>query len=287
MPLLSIRQVNHIYSPGTPFASQALKDINLDIEAGEFVGLIGHTGSGKSTLVQHLNGLLEPTSGEILIDGKNYQEEKDKLPLLRQRVGLVFQYSEYQLFEETVKKDIAFGPANLGLEGEELETRVLDAMERVGLDPDQVGDKSPFELSGGQKRRVAIAGILAMKPKILVLDEPTAGLDPHGSQEILGEIKTIFEKENTTIILVSHSMDEIARLATRMIVMERGQVVMDDVPREIFKREEDLVKIGLGVPQVRSLMGQLAKRGLDVDPDCISIEEARAELFKVLGVGHA
>lgn len=287
MPLLEIQELDHTYSPGTPFAARALEGINLTIEAGEFIGLVGHTGSGKSTLVQHLNGLLKPTSGRILVDGVDYQADQAGLPLLRQKVGLVFQYPEYQLFEETVKKDIAFGPSNLGLKGQELEDRVLDSMKRVGLDPETIGDKSPFELSGGQKRRVAIAGILAMKPGILVLDEPTAGLDPHGSQDILGEIKRIFEEEETTIILVSHSMDEVARLATRVIVMDQGRVVMDGPPRQVFKNRKELEDLGLGVPEARALMDDLVDRGLDLDPDCLDIDEAREALFRYLGVEDA
>lgn len=280
MSRLSIKNINYIYNQGLPFAKQALKDINLEIQAGEFIGLIGHTGSGKSTLVQHLNGLIKPTSGEILLDGVNYYKESKELAILRQRVGLVFQYPEYQLFEETVMKDIAFGPNNLGLKEEQVNQRVLEAMDKVGLDPEIIGQKSPFELSGGQKRRVAIAGILAMKPDVLVLDEPTAGLDPHGVKEILHEIKKVFEGGETTIILVSHSMEEIAQLATRMIVMDHGQVAMDDIPREIFKRQEELEKIGLGVPQVRSAMTALKKAGLEINDDCITIDEALEELMK-------
>lgn len=284
MSLLEIKNLNFVYSPGTPFAKQALKNINLTIDEGEFVSLIGHTGSGKSTLVQHLNGLIKPTSGEIIFEGQNYQKQDMKLSVLRQKVGLVFQYPEYQLFEESVAKDIAFGPKNLGLSEEEVEQRVRWAMERVGLHYDEIAEKSPFELSGGQKRRVAIAGILAMRPKVLVLDEPTAGLDPHGSREILGEIKNVFEEEKTTIILVSHNMEEVAQLATRMIVMEQGEVRMDGTPREIFKREKELESIGLGVPQVRRVMGELAEAGLPIDPNCITVAEAKEELLKVLEV---
>lgn len=280
MSRLSIQNLNFIYNQGLPFEKQALKDINLEIQEGEFIGLIGHTGSGKSTLVQHLNGLIQPTSGRVLLDGEDYSKEGKKLSLLRQKVGLVFQYPEYQLFEETVLKDIAFGPSNMGLGEEEVQKRVLEAMEKVGLDPDQVGEKSPFELSGGQKRRVAIAGILAMEPQVLVLDEPTAGLDPHGSHEILTEIKKIFQGGKTTIVLVSHSMEEIAQLATRMIVMNKGQVAMDGPPREIFKREKDLKEMGLGVPQVRSAMNQLKDMGLEIEADCITVEEAYQELIK-------
>lgn len=287
MSRISIRNVSYIYNQGMPFEKKALNNINLDIDAGEFIALIGHTGSGKSTLVQHLNGLNEPTMGEILYDGINYREKGKKIATLRQKVGLVFQYPEYQLFEETVKKDIAFGAINLGLSEEEVDGRVRRAMERVGLSYDDVGDESPFSLSGGQKRRVAIAGILAMEPEVLVLDEPTAGLDPHGSREILREIKGIYDTTDTTIVLVSHSMEEVAQLATRMIVMDKGEVRMDGTPREIFKREKELEAIGLGVPQVRSAMTMLRERGLDVEENCITVDEALKELTNWWEARHA
>lgn len=287
MSRISIRNVSYIYNQGMPFEKKALNNINLDIDAGEFIALIGHTGSGKSTLVQHLNGLNEPTMGEILYDGVNYREKGKKIATLRQKVGLVFQYPEYQLFEETVKKDIAFGAINLGLSEEEVDGRVRRAMERVGLSYDDVGDESPFSLSGGQKRRVAIAGILAMEPEVLVLDEPTAGLDPHGSREILREIKGIYDTTDTTIVLVSHSMEEVAQLATRMIVMDKGEVRMDDTPREIFKREKELEAIGLGVPQVRSAMTMLREKGLDVEENCITVDEALKELTNWWEARHA
>ena len=287
MSRISIRNVSYIYNQGMPFEKKALNNINLDIDAGEFIALIGHTGSGKSTLVQHLNGLNEPTMGEILYDGVNYREKGKKIATLRQKVGLVFQYPEYQLFEETVKKDIAFGAINLGLSEEEVDGRVRRAMERVGLSYDDVGDESPFSLSGGQKRRVAIAGILAMEPEVLVLDEPTAGLDPHGSREILREIKGIYDTTDTTIVLVSHSMEEVAQLATRMIVMDKGEVRMDGTPREIFKREKELEAIGLGVPQVRSAMTMLGEKGLDVEENCITVDEALKELTNWWEARHA
>ena len=287
MSRISIRNVSYIYNQGMPFEKKALNNINLDIDSGEFIALIGHTGSGKSTLVQHLNGLNEPTMGEILYDGVNYREKGKKIATLRQKVGLVFQYPEYQLFEETVKKDIAFGAINLGLLEEEVDGRVRRAMERVGLSYDDVGDESPFSLSGGQKRRVAIAGILAMEPEVLVLDEPTAGLDPHGSREILREIKGIYDTTDTTIVLVSHSMEEVAQLATRMIVMDKGEVRMDDTPREIFKREKELEAIGLGVPQVRSAMTMLREKGLDVEENCITVDEALKELTNWWEARHA
>lgn len=287
MSRISIRNVSYIYNQGMPFEKKALNNINLDIDAGEFIALIGHTGSGKSTLVQHLNGLNEPTMGEILYDGINYREKGKIIATLRQKVGLVFQYPEYQLFEETVKKDIAFGAINLGLSEEEVDGRVRRAMERVGLSYDDVGDESPFSLSGGQKRRVAIAGILAMEPEVLVLDEPTAGLDPHGSREILREIKGIYDTTDTTIVLVSHSMEEVAQLATRMIVMDKGEVRMDGTPREIFKREKELEAIGLGVPQVRSAMTMLREKGLDVEENCITVDEALKELTNWWEARHA
>ena len=273
MPSISIRNVSYIYNEGLPFEKRALDDVSLDIGEGEFIALVGHTGSGKSTLVQHLNGLMEPTEGEILYDGVDYRK-KGNIATLRQKVGLVFQYPEYQLFEETIAKDIAYGPKNLGLSDEEVEERVRRAMGKVGLDYDEKGEQSPFALSGGQKRRVAIAGILAMEPEVLVLDEPTAGLDPRGSREILEEIRGIFESTGTTIVLVSHSMEEVARLASRVIVMDRGRVHMDGTPREIFAREKELRAIGLGVPQVRRAMTDLVEKGFDIKEDCITVDEA-------------
>lgn len=277
MPSISIRNVSYIYNQGLPFEKRALNQVNLDIHHGEFIALVGHTGSGKSTLVQHLNGLMEPTEGEILYEGTNFRD-KGNIATLRQKVGLVFQYPEYQLFEETIAKDIAYGPENLGLTDDEVEDRVRRAMARVGLDYDEKGEKSPFALSGGQKRRVAIAGILAMEPEVLVLDEPTAGLDPRGSREILEEIHEIYESTGTTIVLVSHSMEEVARLATRMIVMDRGEVRMDGTPREIFSREEELRAIGLDVPQVRHTMTDLKGAGIPIKEDCITVDEAFDEL---------
>ena len=273
MPSISIRNVSYIYNEGLPFEKRALDDVSLNIGEGEFIALVGHTGSGKSTLVQHLNGLMEPTEGEILYDGVDYRK-KGNIATLRQKVGLVFQYPEYQLFEETIAKDIAYGPKNLGLSDEEVEERVRRAMAKVGLDYDEKGEKSPFALSGGQKRRVAIAGILAMEPEVLVLDEPTAGLDPRGSREILEEIRGIFESTGTTIVLVSHSMEEVARLASRVIVMDRGRVHMDGTPREIFAREKELRAIGLGVPQVRRTMTDLVEKGFNIEEDCITVDEA-------------
>lgn len=280
--IIEIKNLSYIYNPGTPFEKKALDDVSLGIEEGEFIGLIGHTGSGKSTLVQHLNGLMKPTSGEIVIDGNSLSDKSTKLKNIRQKVGLVFQYPEHQLFEETIYKDIAFGPKNLGLSQEEVDERVRHAMELVGLDFEELKDRSPFELSGGQKRRVAIAGVVAMKPKVLVLDEPTAGLDPKGRDDILDEIRTLYEKENITIILVSHSMEDIARLVNRIFVMHRGKLSMDGSPREIFGRSDELEGMGLGIPQITKFMKKFKASGHDVKDDVLTIEEAKAEILKYL-----
>ncbi|NLY45208.1 MAG: energy-coupling factor transporter ATPase [Tissierella sp.] len=278
--IIDIKNLNFIYNPNTPFESRALDNVNISIEKGEFIGLIGHTGSGKSTLVQHLNGLIKPTSGEIIIDGTNITDKDVKLKSIRQKVGLVFQYPEYQLFEESVYKDIAFGPSNLGLDESEVHIRVKDAMEVVGLDFESLKDRSPFELSGGQKRRVAIAGVIAMKPKVLVLDEPTAGLDPHGRDEILNEIHELFKKEGITIILVSHSMEDVAKLVDRILVMHQGKIVMDDKTREIFKRADELERIGLGIPQITKFMREFKTLGKDVREDILTVQEAKEELLR-------
>jgi energy-coupling factor transport system ATP-binding protein len=280
--IISIKNLNYIYNPETPFEKIALKDINLEIDEGEFIGLIGHTGSGKSTLVQHLNGLIKPTSGDIIIEDVNISKKKVNLQSIRQKVGLVFQYPEYQLFEETIYKDIAFGPKNLGLSDEEIDKRVKESMEVVGLGFEELKDRSPFELSGGQKRRVAIAGVIAMKPKVLVLDEPTAGLDPRGRDEILGEIHELFKKEGITIILVSHSMEDVAKLVDRILVMDNSKVVMDDVPREIFKRADELENIGLGIPQITKFMRIFKSKGNDVRDDILTVEEAKCEIIRYL-----
>lgn len=281
MQIIEIKNLDHVYAEGSPFEKKALMDVNLTIDEGEFIGLIGHTGSGKSTLVSHLNGLLKPTHGTIIIDGEDITTIKS-LRHIRQKVGLVFQYPEYQLFEETIEADIAFGPKNLGLNDEEIRRRVKNSMESVGLSYEEYKDKSPFEISGGQKRRVAIAGVLAMEPKVLILDEPTAGLDPHGRDEILSNIVDIYNRGNITIIIVSHSMEDMANIAKRLIVMNRGKVIMDANPREVFKREEELVNIGLGVPQITSFMRKLEDRGIDINSDCITVEEAKEELKKYL-----
>lgn len=281
MPIIEVKNLTHIYGEGTVFQKVALDNISLTIEKGDLIGLIGHTGSGKSTLIQNLNGLIKPTSGEITVSGKVITE-KVNLVDIRQKVGLVFQYPEYQLFEETVEKDIAFGPINLKLDKEEVDRRVKHAMQLVGLDYETFKDKSPFELSGGQKRRVAIAGVVAMKPEVLILDEPTAGLDPKGRDEIFAEIKNLYESEDITIIIVSHSMEDMANMAKRLVVMNNGKIVMDGTAREIFKREDELIEIGLGVPQITSFLIELKKRGADVRTDCITIEEAKIEVEKYL-----
>ena len=287
MSLIEINNLTHIYSEGLPFEKKAIDDINLKIEENEFIGLIGHTGSGKSTFIQHLNGLLKPSSGEIILDGMKVNKSSSNLTELRKKIGLVFQYPEYQLFEETIERDIAFGPGNLDLSEEEVLNRVKSSMDSVGLDYETYKDKSPFELSGGLKRRVAIAGVLAMEPKVLILDEPTAGLDPRGRDEILSEIKNIHEKRKITVILVSHSMEDVAKIAERIIVMDKGKIFLDSNPREIFRNEDKLLSVGLGIPQITSLMRALKKKGLDINEDSITVEEAKESLIKYLrGVSH-
>ena len=280
--MMKINNLNYIYNQETPFEKKALKNINLEINEGEFIGLIGHTGSGKSTLVQHLNGLMKPTSGNIIIDGVDITEKGAVLKTIRQKVGLVFQYPEHQLFEETVYKDIAFGPKNLELTEDEIDIRVKESMELVGLDFETLRDRSPFELSGGQKRRVAIAGVIAMKPKILVLDEPTAGLDPRGRDEILSEIENLYKKGGITIVLVSHSMEDVAKLVNRLLVMHNGEIAMDGETREVFKRADELESLGLGIPQITKFMRKLKKQGKDVKDDILTVEEAKVEIIKYL-----
>lgn len=282
MSLIEINNLSHVYSPGLPFEKKAVDDISLKIEENEFIGLIGHTGSGKSTFIQHLNGLLKPSSGEIIIDGTRVDKSGSNLTDLRKKVGLVFQYPEYQLFEETIERDISFGPRNLDISEEEVHERVKASMESVGLDYETYKDKSPFELSGGLKRRVAIAGVLAMEPKVLILDEPTAGLDPRGRDEILSEIKSIHENRKITVILVSHSMEDVAKIAERIIVFDKGKVFLDGEPREIFRNEDKLLGVGLGIPQITSLMRTLKKKGLDINEDAITVEEAKESLKKYL-----
>ena len=280
-----IEHLNYVYMTGGPYETKALSDVNLTIHDGEFIGLIGHTGSGKSTLVQHLNGLIMPTSGRVLVDGMDLADKGTDRRAVRQRVGLVFQYPENQLFEETVEKDIAFGPKNLGLDDAEIDRRVRDAMRRVALDYDRLHERSVFELSGGQMRRVAIAGVLAMEPQVLVLDEPCAGLDPRGREEILGLIKRLHEEAGTTIVMVSHSMDDVASLAERVIVMNHGKVAMDGAPRDVFSRGAQLRAIGLDVPQAVLLADRLRERGFDVPQGVYRVEEIKAVIEGIVGKG--
>ena len=264
-PILQVKDVSYIYSAGTPFEHRALENVSFSVERGEFIGIIGHTGSGKSTLMQHLNGLLKPTAGQILLDGKDIWSDKKLTRQSRFRVGLVFQYPEYQLFEETVYKDIAFGPKNMGLKPEEIDSRVREAAGFVGLTEAQL-EVSPFDLSGGQKRRVAIAGVIAMEPEVLILDEPTAGLDPSGREEILRNIEAYRQAKNAAILMVSHSMDDVARLTDRLLVMCDSRLAMDDTPKAVFARAEELVEMGLSIPHITQVFLQLRKRGLDVEP---------------------
>ena len=280
-----IEHLNYVYMQGGPYETRALDDVSLTIHDGEFIGLIGHTGSGKSTLVQHLNGLILPTSGKITVDGMDLADKNTDKRAIRRRVGLVFQYPENQLFEETVAKDIAFGPKNLGLDEAEIDRRVRTAMRRVALDYDKLSQRSVFELSGGQMRRVAIAGVLAMEPQTLVLDEPCAGLDPKGREEILGLISDLHRESGATIVMVSHSMDDVAALAERVIVMNHGKVAMDGAPREIFSRGEELRAIGLDVPQAVELAQKLREKGFDVPEGIYKIEEVRAAVEAIVGKG--
>ena len=279
---IKIENLTHVYMPKSPFEKKVLDNVNLVIEDGEFLALIGHTGSGKSTLIQHLNGLLEPTSGRILVDDIDITNKEAKLTEIRKKIGLVFQYPEYQLFEETIEKDIAFGPSNLGLSSEEVSRRVKKSMEMVGLDYETYKDVSPFDLSGGQKRRVAIAGVIAMEPKVLILDEPTAGLDPKGRDDILEQIKLLHEKYKMTIVLVSHSMEDVGKLAQRIVVMNKGKVELLGKPSEVFKEVETLEKIGLAVPQVTYLMRVLRERGFNVSDEIFTVEKGTEAILKVL-----
>ena len=279
---IKIENLTHVYMPKSPFEKKALDNVNLVIEDGEFLALIGHTGSGKSTLIQHLNGLLEPTSGRILVDDIDITNKEAKLTEIRKKIGLVFQYPEYQLFEETIEKDIAFGPNNLGLSSEEVSRRVKKSMEMVGLDYETYKNVSPFDLSGGQKRRVAIAGVIAMEPKVLILDEPTAGLDPQGRDDILEQIKLLHEKYKMTIVLVSHSMEDVGKLAQRIVVMNKGKVELLGKPSEVFKEVETLEKIGLAVPQVTYLMRVLRERGFNVSDQIFTVEKGTEAILKVL-----
>ena len=285
-PILQVQNLTHTYSAGTPFEHKALDNMNFSVERGEFIGIIGHTGSGKSTLMQHLNGLLKPTSGKVLLDGKDIWSDKKLTRQARFRVGLVFQYPEYQLFEETVYKDIAFGPKNMGLSKEEIDRRVREAAGFVGLTEAQL-QVSPFDLSGGQKRRVAIAGVIAMEPEVLILDEPTAGLDPVGREEILANIQAYRKAKNATIMMVSHSMNDVARLTDRLLVLNGAHIAMDGTPAEVFTRAWELEEMGLDIPEVTRVFMRLKEMGLPVEP-VYTMEQAVTALKKLKeGTVHA
>ena len=281
-PIIRVENLTHTYSAGTPFERSAVDGLYMDVMPGEFLGIMGHTGSGKSTLIQHLTGLLKPTSGRILLDGQDIWANPKEIRRVRFQVGLVFQYPEYQLFEETVYKDIAFGPGNMGLDKQEIDRRVHQAAAFVGLSEDLL-DKSPFELSGGQKRRVAIAGVIAMEPKVLILDEPTAGLDPAGREKILSQIRAYHAEKGTTVILVSHSMEELAQNVERIVVLKSGGCYMDGTPREVFARAAELEAVGLDVPQVTRVAMALRRRGMDIDTAVYTVEELKNALLRLKG----
>jgi energy-coupling factor transport system ATP-binding protein len=279
---IKVENLTHIYMKGSPFEKKALDDVSITINDGEFVALIGHTGSGKSTLIQHINGLLKPHSGKIFVNDVNIADKGVKLSDIRKKVGLVFQYPEYQLFEETIEKDIGFGPKNLGLTDEEIDSRVKRAMKMVGLDYETYKDKSPFDLSGGQKRRVAIAGVVAMEPNVLILDEPTAGLDPKGRDDILNQVKLLHKEYKMTIILVSHSMEDVAKVADRILVMHKGKCIINGAPANVFKEIDTLESVGLAVPQVTYLMKSLKEKGFNLSGDAFTIAQAKEEILNVL-----
>jgi energy-coupling factor transport system ATP-binding protein len=283
MALIEVEGLTHVYLRGTPMETTAVRDVTLRIDEGEFIALIGPTGSGKSTLVQHFNALLRPTSGTVRVSGRDLSDPKTDLRAVRHQVGLLFQYPEYQLFEETVAEDVAFGPHNMGLPDDEVQDRVRAALEAVGLDPGSFGRRSPFTLSGGEMRRVATAGVLAMRPSVLVLDEPAAGLDPRGKAEILGEIRSLHDRGGITVVFITHSMDEAAALASRVVVMDQGRIIMDGPTREIFARADELQAIGLGIPEVTALARDLRARGIPVRPDVLTFEEAHAAIREALG----
>ena len=282
--IIRTENLSYVYSEGTPYEHRAIDNVNIEIEKGSFVGLIGHTGSGKSTLIQHLNGLIKPTSGKVFVDGEDIWEKPKEIRKFRFKVGLVFQYPEHQLFEETVRKDIAFGPKNMGLSDAEIEERVLEAAKHTGLTADYL-EKSPFELSGGEKRRVAIAGVLAMKPEVLILDEPTAGLDPKGREFILSEIKAYHESTGATVILVSHSMEDVARFASHVLIMNHSKVAMYGKTRDIFKRVNELCEIGLEVPQISRVFAKLREKGYNVPESVLTVSEAKEAVLDLLKKG--
>ncbi len=279
---IEVKGLTHIYNEGLPHESVALEGVTFSAQDGQLVGIIGHTGSGKSTLVQHLNGLLKPKSGSIVVGGTDITSDGVVMRDIRKKIGLVFQYPEYQLFEETVAKDVAFGPANLGLSEAEIDECVKEAIEMVGLDYEKVKNVSPFELSGGQKRRAAIAGVIAMKPEVLILDEPTAGLNPKAHADILNMVETIHRKSKNIIFLVSHNMNDIARMSDKVLVMNHGRLVMDGTPAEVFSREEELKSMGLALPDSMEIMMRLEKAGMDINTDCLTMDEAAEEIAKVL-----
>ena len=279
---IEVKNLTHIYNEGLPHDSVALEDVSFTAEDGQLVGIIGHTGSGKSTLVQHLNGLLKPKSGQIIVSGQDITAEGVAMRDIRRKIGLVFQYPEYQLFEETVAKDVAFGPVNLGLSQEETDFRVREAIEMVGLDYESVKDLSPFDLSGGQKRRAAIAGVIAMKPEVLILDEPTAGLNPKAHSDILEMVETIHERSGNIIFLVSHNMNDIARMSDKVLVMNRGKLAMEGTPGEVFSQDEKLRSIGLDLPDSMAITTALKKEGMDIDINCLTMDEAADQIAKVL-----
>lgn len=286
MPVIETQNLSHTYSPGTPFVKEAITDISVKIEKGDLLGIIGHTGSGKSTLVQHFNGLLRPTSGKVFLNGRDIWEKPKKIREVRFKVGLVFQYPEHQLFEETTYKDIAFGPSNMGLDADEIDRRVRLAARFVGL-KDELLKKSPFELSGGEKRRAAIAGVMAMQPEVLILDEPTAGLDPRGRDTILGQIREYQQENGTTVVLVSHSMEDIAKTAKKVLVMNRGAVAMYGETAEVFSRAGELEAIGLAVPAVTRIFMQLRARGFEVGENAYTVKQAFERLLPLLRKGGA
>ena len=280
---IQVKNLSHIYSEGMPYETIALSDISFEIETGSFLGIIGHTGSGKSTLIQHLNGLLKPKSGAIIVDGVDITGSNVKLRDIRRMIGLVFQYPEYQLFEETVEKDVAFGPLNLGLSQEEASERVKEALSLVGLSFEEIGQRSPFDLSGGQKRRVAIAGVIAMKPKVLILDEPTAGLDPKAHRDILTMIRNVHESERNTIVLVSHNMGDIAAMAEKVLVIDRGRLALSGTPAEVFAQTETLFSLGLGLPPAAEFIEALKQKGVPIKGQALDLESACAEITAWIG----